>query len=176
MNRARRGGFTLIEVTVALVVGGMALSAAAALYQGLSSRAEAIRTAAVRVDRDANAERLVRGIWANLRQGTDSTASIKGDSATIYFKAWCPTTELWMSPCSGRLAIEREDSGFAIRLRLDTPAARPLTLWTGLSQAKIRYLSDAAQGGQWQSSWSQLVTPPAIALVAGADTMILAGW
>jgi prepilin-type N-terminal cleavage/methylation domain-containing protein len=172
-------GFTLIEVAVALVVGGMALTAAAALYQGLGSQAEAIQASALRVDRDGNAERLLRGLWTNLRVGEreDSGASVRGDSATVAFKAWCPTPEGWLRACAGRLAIERDEPGVAVRLHVDTPPSRrPVTLWSALPAATFRYLRNAGHGGTWQSRWSDLVIPPAIAVVMGNDTLIVAAW
>jgi prepilin-type N-terminal cleavage/methylation domain-containing protein len=169
-------GFTLIEITVALVVGGMALTAAAALLQGLGGRAEAIRAAATRVDRDANAERLLRSVWANLRFSGDSTATIRGDSATVAFHAWCQTPEGWMRPCRGHLAVETDDAGYLIQLYMEEPQLRPLTLWRGLPTAGVRYLKDPAHGGTWQRGWSEIVIPAAIDVVAGADTLILAAW
>ncbi len=171
-----RAGFTLIEVTVALVVGGMALTAAAALFQGLGNRAEAIRTAAGRVDREANAERLLRNAWSNLRLSDDSSVGIHGDSATVAFQSWCATIEGWMRPCKGQLAVERNGDEYSIRFYVDEPQRRPLTLWTGLPSARLRYLKDAAHGGVWRNRWSDLVIPSAIAVIAGPDTLILPSW
>jgi prepilin-type N-terminal cleavage/methylation domain-containing protein len=172
----RAAGFTLIEINVALVVGGMALTAAAALLHGLGARAEAIRAVATHVDRDANAERLLRSVWANLRHSGDSSVTIRGDSATVAFQTWCPTSEVWMRPCRGRLAVEKDDAGYLIRFYLDAPQFRPITLWRALRTAGLRYLKDPAHGGMWQRQWSDVVIPPAIAVVAGSDTLVLAAW
>ena len=176
MTARRAAGFTLIEITVALVVGGMALTAAAALLQGLGGRAEAIRAAAAHVDGDANAERLLRSVWANLRLSGDSTGSIRGDSATVSFQTWCQTSEGWMRPCRGHLAVEHDGGGYLIRFYMDAPQCRPLTLWRGLPSAGLRYLTDPAHGGTWQRRWADLVIPPAVAVIAGSDTLILPAW
>jgi hypothetical protein len=40
----------------------------------------------------------------------------------------------------------------------------------------IRYLRDAETGGHWATRWSELVTPMAIELIAGTDTLLLPTW
>jgi prepilin-type N-terminal cleavage/methylation domain-containing protein len=167
-------GFTLIEVTVALIVGGMALSAAAALLHGLGQRAEAITVAGARVDRDANAERLVRATWGNLRPGSDGTPTVSGDSSEVRFQSWCQTVEEWLQPCRVRLGITYTESSWQLRLERGSEVT---ALWSGQSGfARIRYLRDAARGGSWVAAWSDLVAPPAIALILGSDTLVLRAW
>ena len=175
MNLVRRVGFTLIEITVALVVGGMALSAAAALLSGLGDREQAIRADAARVDRDANAERLLRDLWDNLRLTGDS--SVRGDSTGVSFQSWCASVEGWLRPCRAQLTLDRDGSGFRFRLELTSTETRALTLWRGArGPAGLRYLRDAATGGTWESQWSGLVAPSALEVIAGADTLLLPAW
>jgi prepilin-type N-terminal cleavage/methylation domain-containing protein len=169
VRRAR--GFTLIELIVALTIGGMALSAAAALLQGLGTRADTIQRTASRVGRDAGAELALRSLWANVR-------SVEGDSSALTFEALCETTDPWPKPCRGRLAIEQADSGYAIRLETEGRLTRSVTLWSHLPYATVRYLKDAARGGTWVSQWSDVVPSPAIAVIVGAppDTLIVPAW
>jgi prepilin-type N-terminal cleavage/methylation domain-containing protein len=175
MSPARRGGFSLIEVTVALVVGGMALSAAAALLSGLGDREHGIRAAAARVDRDANAERLLRGLWGNLRLSVDS--AVRGDAAVMEFQSWCETVEGWLRPCHARLAVEREGDGFQFRLALTSGDTHTMTLWrTDRAPAGIRYLRNVTGGGTWVSRWSDNVVPSAVEVIVGPDTLLLPTW
>jgi prepilin-type N-terminal cleavage/methylation domain-containing protein len=174
-----RRGFTLIEVTVALVIGGMALSAAAALLSGLSSRAEQIRSAGARVDRDANAERLLRNLLANLRASGDSTLTVRGDSGSVTLQAWCATVEGWLRPCRARLGLERDSTSVEFRLELTGGGAenRSVVFRQGARvPAGLRYLRDAAGGGTWVSRWTEVVAPSAISVFAGADTLVLLTW
>ena len=167
-------GFTLIEVTVALIIGGMALSAAAALLHGLGQRAEAIYDAGARVDRDANAERIVRATWANLRPSSDGTPTVSGDSSEVRFQSWCQTVEEWLQPCRVRLGVAHTPSSWQFRLERGSEVT---ALWSGdAGSARIRYLRDPARGGSWVAAWSDLVAPPAIALVFGSDTVVLRTW
>lgn len=170
-------GFTLIEVTIALVVGGMAVTAAAALLGGLGDRADAIRAAGERTDRDANAERLLRMLWGNLRFSGDSTRTVSGDSMAVSFASWCETVEGWLRPCRARLAVERENGEQAYRFRLELGSASPdMTFWSVGGPASIRYLRNAEHGGTWSTAWSEIVAPPAIAVIRGADTVIVTTW
>lgn len=174
-----RRGFTLIEVTVALVIGGMALSAAAALLNGLSARADQIRSAGARVDRDANAERLLRNMLANLRGSGDSTLTVTGDSGSVTFQAWCETVEGWFRPCSAHVTLERDSTSVEFRLALTGGGAedRSMVFRRGAkAPAGLRYLRDVTHGGTWVNRWTEVVVPTAIALFAGTDTLVLLTW
>lgn len=174
-----RRGFTLIEVSVALVVGGMALSAAAALLNALSSRAEQIRSAGAQVDRDANAERLLRTLLANLRASGDSTLTVSGDSGSVMLQAWCETVEGWLRPCGAHLTVERDSSSVAFRLELTQADAENISMVFrrgARAPAGLRYLGDVARGGTWVSRWTEVVAPSAILIFAGADTLMLLTW
>ncbi len=172
-----RRGFTLIEVTIALVIGGMALSAAAALLTGLSQRVNQIRGAAARVDRDGNAERMLRSLFENLRFSTDSSHTLRGDSSRVTFYTRCETVEGWLRPCSAVIAVDPSRTHFQIRLALSAQSTQNLALSrVDRGSLSIRYLRDAETGGHWTTRWSEIVTPMAIELIAGADTLLLPTW
>ena len=174
---SKRWGFTLIEVTIALVIGGMALSAAVALLTGLSDRAAQIRAAGARLDRDANAERVLRNLWGNLRPSGDSSAIVHGDSMAVDFSAWCESVAGWLRPCRARLAVEQADrsSGFTLVISGDERMTMHFWNWDGVAGG-IRYLRNADHGGSWMTSWTDLVPPMAIAVIAGRDTVMIPRW
>src|SRR5689334_15918905 len=95
-------GFTLLEVMVALVIGGMAVAGAAALLGVLGERAQAVERAGARADGDANAERVLRLLVANLNL-PDTTRSFAGDPNTVGFRSWCETPAGWLDRCAVRL-------------------------------------------------------------------------
>ncbi len=171
-----RRGFTLIEVTIALVIGGMALSAAAALLTGLSKRAEQIRAAGARMDRDTNAERLLRSLWSNLRPTGDGSPIVRGDSMAVEFSAWCESVEGWLRPCRARLAVEHEARGSRFVLVLTGDETMTMHFWHRDRDLSIRYLRNAEHGGSWMTGWTDPVPPPAIAVIAGPDTVMVPTW
>ncbi len=172
-----RRGFTLIEVTIALVVGGMALSAAAALLTGLGERADQIRAAGARMDRDTNAERLLRSLWSNLRPSGDSSPIVRGDSMAVEFSAWCESVEGWLRPCRARLAVEHEARGSRFTLVVTADQTMTMHFWhRDRDLGGIRYLRNAEHGGSWMTRWTDLVPPPAIAVIAGTDTVVVPTW
>jgi prepilin-type N-terminal cleavage/methylation domain-containing protein len=173
-------GFTLIEVIVALVVGGMAVSAAAALLTGLGERVNEIRSAGARVDRDGNAERLVRDLLQNLRFSGDSTRTVSGDSAAMVFLAWCESVEGWLRPCTVRLTVADSGARFHFALALNQREPSRVILWEGerlpRQSVGIRYLRDPLHGGVWSTRWTEIVAPAAIQLFAGNDTLLFSIW
>ncbi len=185
MRRRRAAGFTLVEVMVALVVGGMALAGAAMLLSALGGRAEAIETAAERVDRDANAERLLQNLFANLDLQGDTTRALVGDERSVSFRAWCDTPAGWLDRCSVRLFFEQEQGVWTLRLALpSTRTPPPITkaassgtvLRSGFHAGGFRYLASAKDGGSWVASWSEIVAPAAVALIVERDTLLLSVW
>jgi len=172
-----RRGFTLIEITVALIIGGMAVSAAAALLTGLSSRADEIRSAAGRVDREANAERLLRDLLGNLRLSGDSTHTLSGESTSVAFLTWCVTVEGWLRPCRADLRTDSTDSGMQLELTRSAGDVQTIALSREIrGPAFVRYLRDATDGGQWVTRWSEIVSPAALEIVMGSDTLFLPVW
>lgn len=164
-------GFTLIEVTVALVIGGLAISAAAALLLALDERAGALAAARVRVDRDANAERLLRHLTDNLIL-QDSAPTLRGDARHLSFHSWCETPAGWLGRCNVRLTIAPRGDEQTLVLELDGVADQIIKLRTARALV-FRYLSDARHRGRWTERWSATVLPHAIAVIGDRDTLLL---
>jgi prepilin-type N-terminal cleavage/methylation domain-containing protein len=176
-GRERAAGFTLIEVMVALVVGAMAVAAAAALLAGLANRAAAVEQAAARRDRDANAERLLRSLLSNLQLAADTTSrTLAGDGQSVRFQTWCHTPAGWLGPCTARLRFARDSGGGSLMLELTSVESQMMELKRGFQSGALRYLLDPAQGGQWTDRWSHVVPPAAVAVIVDRDTLMLAVW
>src|SRR2546427_4267126 len=175
-KRPHVAGFTLIEVMVALMIGGMAMAGAAALLDALGSRAEAIARAGASADRDANAERLLRGLVANLDPGLDSTPSFAGDVDGARFRAWCETPAGWLGHCTVHLSLERRGDLASLRLQVDDPEPRVIELRHDLRGARFRYLFSVDDVLTWSDRASLLVPPVAVALIVERDTLLLQVW
>lgn len=184
-NGAVVPGFTLVEVLLALVLGGMALSGAVFLLLGLSDRGRAIDAAAWRVNREANAERLLRIAVRNLRLSPDSMPSLEGGPASARFRSWCDGPAGLPVRCSIHLFIreaEGSDRAIVLRSRVGdgwirggdaSVDAAAVELWSGLRFAGFLYLVDAARGGTWVDRWSQPAPPAALGVVVDRDTLVL---
>lgn len=171
MRRDRRG-FTLIEVLVALVIGAVVLASARALLDGLADQATATSRAARAADRRANAELMAREVVGNLALAPDLASSFTGTSREAVFASWCPAARGDLERCDVRLFVR--DRGAVHDVVLDLSLGRQLTLLENASSAQLRYLTDAAAGGMWQSRWNPGVnTPLAIDVVAERDTLLL---
>ncbi len=169
-------GFTLIEVMVALVIGGMAVAGAAALLSGLADRAQAIARAATRADGDANAERVLRALVANLELSTDTTPSFVGDATSARFRAWCDTPGGWLERCTARLFFEQRGELASLRLELIGREATVIELQSGIRAGRFRYLVNVDHVLTWKDTWSHLVPPTAVAVIAERDTLLLPVW
>jgi prepilin-type N-terminal cleavage/methylation domain-containing protein len=173
---ARRPGFTLLELTVGLAIGGMAVVAAGALLTALSAQAEQIDDAARAVDRSANAERLLRSLVANFDATRDSTV-LRGSRSAVSFRTWCMQSSGSYRSCSARLSFRAD--GEAVTLVSDTVATGGVKHDTGgtvlrsVSSGSFRYLLDAANGGKWTDTWSAISRPLALGVILDQDTLIL---
>jgi prepilin-type N-terminal cleavage/methylation domain-containing protein len=180
MTRAsrRQTGFTLIEVMVALVIGGMAVAGAAALLSSLRDRGQGVARAAAQADADANAERLLRGLVANLdpAPAPDSTPSFVGDGNSARFRTWCDTPAGWLGHCGVRMSLERRGDLASLLLEVDNPDPERMTLRTDLRGARFRYLIRIDDVLTWVDRWSTLVPPVAVALIVERDTLLFPVW
>lgn len=169
--RRERAGFTLIEVLVALAIGGVVLVSARILLDGLASHARTTIRAMHDADAEGNGERLARQVAGNLILVPDPAPSFIGTETESAFDAWCPAARGGLERCHVQLALASKVKEPGVELSLSTGAT--LVLLQG-ANARLRYLSDAAEGGHWEAVWRQPQTPPlAVALEAGGRSLVL---
>jgi len=167
-------GFTLVEVMVALVIGGMVVAGAAALLSALGNRAQAIERAAARADQDANGERLLRTLVANLQFGAGTTTpSFVGDLSSASFRSWCETPAGWLDHCTVRLAFEPQGGKAVLRLQLRGAYSTTLDLRTGFQKGRLRYLQEVDRRLSWIDTWSERITPRGLAVIIDGDTLLV---
>jgi prepilin-type N-terminal cleavage/methylation domain-containing protein len=169
--RRDRGGFTLIELLVALAVGAAVLVGARGLLDGLGAEAGTIARAMRASDARANAERTARQVVGNVALAPVGSPTFVGGPEQASFDSACPSPRGGLEPCHVQLAVEHRAEGAVLTLTLST--GQSLTLLRGRSIG-IRYLTDAAEGGQWAQQWSATQTPPlAVAASAGSEALFL---
>lgn len=169
--RRERAGFTLVEVLVALSIGAVVLVSARALLDGLASHTRTTVRAMHDADIEGNGERLARQVAGNLILATDPAPSFIGTEKEAMFDAWCPAPRGGLERCQIRLAVASSVKEPGVELSLST--GTKVELLHG-ANARLRYLSDAAEGGHWEEVWRQPQTPPlAVALSAGGRSLVL---
>jgi len=176
IERHRIAGFTLIEVMVALLIGGMAVAGAAALLSSLGDRAEAVARAGAHVDADANAERLLKSVVANLEASPDTTPSFGGDAQSANFRAWCDTPGGWLDHCTVRLSFQRHGDETVLRLELGGAYSTAVDVRRRFRTGRLCYLVEIDRRPVWVDSWSRRVMPTALAVIIDADTLLLPVW
>lgn len=169
---AVRGGFTLVEILVALAIAGTVIVTARMLLEQLADDAERLVAHAAANDTEANAERMLREVVSSLEVGTDDSRRFAGDERVTRFTSWCEVPRGWQERCAVTLAIDTQGPEPVLAASLST--GELLVLRRGFSNATLRYLGDAARGGTWFRSWGESITAPlAIGVVLDADTLIL---
>jgi prepilin-type N-terminal cleavage/methylation domain-containing protein len=170
-------GFTLIEIMVALVIGGLAVSGAAGLLHAIGHRGEDFSSAAEVHDRDANADRLIRTLVSNLDLRPRENPSIAGDGQRIVLHSWCTTPRGWIAPCRATLMFEQGSGGVTLQLDLATDRhdSVALSVRHGTS-GHFRYLVSPDAGGTWTEAWTEVTVPAAIAVIIDQDTLLAGVW
>jgi prepilin-type N-terminal cleavage/methylation domain-containing protein len=156
-----RGGFTLLEVIVALAVSGMVLLGARSVLGQLGTDAERIEAAAAESDRASNADALLRAVVGRTANSVPEQARFVGDATGARFVSWCEVPGGWLERCQAMLGIVQTGDSASLVLTLDPGGMVPLK--TGVRRARLRYLVSPQEGGRWLDEWtSQLSTPVAV--------------
>jgi prepilin-type N-terminal cleavage/methylation domain-containing protein len=170
----RRGGFTLVEVMVALVVIGVVVLGARVMLGQVAGDAERIAAAAAEADREGNADRLLRDVVGRLETSAapGRRATFEGDARSARFHSWCEVPDGWLERCEATLAFVEVEGAPALALRLS--GGEPLALRRGFGAGELIYLRDAAEGGRWVLRWGESLTAPiAFGVVIDGDTAIV---
>jgi prepilin-type N-terminal cleavage/methylation domain-containing protein len=168
---AGRGGFTLLEVMVSIAISAVLLLGARALVEQVGHDAERISGTAAEVDREANAERLLRAVVGRAEQPGPGREFV-GTPAGARFPTWCDVPAGWQERCSVTLGVLRVGSSNVLALEL--PGGEIIAVRRGFAEGRLLYLRDAGEGGAWQREWSSSVsTPLALGVEMDGDTVIL---
>ncbi len=175
-GRAHRSttGFALLELVIAMIIGGMAVAAAAAMFLGLQDRADTIRAGAEQADRDANAERLLRGLFGNLDPGEGAAPPLVGGSTEAALTTWCDGPRGWLERCIARIYFTPAGRRTVLRVELRRGGGADTVELRRAADGSLLYLLDPARGGTWTRDWSRRTPPIAMALVWDRDTLLLA--
>jgi len=168
----RRKAFTLVELLVALALGGTVLLGAHAVLVSLTNEAQEITTRSAAADRAANGMRVLHALVGQLEVGTSGTRPFAGDPTRVAFSSWCAVPAGWAERCRVTLEFDTANGTHVLEARI--AGQRPLILARGFRAGAFRYLNSAANGGQWFRLWGRGITAPlAIGVLLDADTIIV---
>lgn len=173
VDRRGSAGFTLVEVIVALAIGGGAVLLAASMLAVTSDQVRIVGERARTTDVSRGGERLVRRLVGQMRWSRSTEPLARGSSTELRFASWCDMPAGWQERCIVEIEIPpEEERGIGIRVRLST--GEELQLFTGRSVTGFLYLGRAERGGRWSDRWTDGVSlPPAIGLMVDGDTLTL---
>ncbi|MGH7675111.1 MAG: prepilin-type N-terminal cleavage/methylation domain-containing protein, partial [Gemmatimonadales bacterium] len=159
-----RGGFTLLEVLVALTLGSLVVLMAHRLFTGVTDGAARLAEARGALDREANGRRLLAAIVGSIDIGRPGAGDFGGEPHGAGFSTWYQSPEGWLEPRRVTLAL----SGGVLVLRgLGDEAIRLVDSVTALD---LDYLLDYGAGESWVRRWSSTVSAPVAVRVRIART------
>lgn len=151
--RGKRG-FTLLELLVALAIGGLVVLLAHQVFASVGHSGRRLRDARAALDREANARRWLRATFLSLEVGLDSACSFDGRANRVRFTAWQLTPEGWFE----RRSIDLEEHDDRLVARVAPGAALMLT--DSVQSLAFDYLLEPGAESRWVREWVSPVSAP----------------
>jgi prepilin-type N-terminal cleavage/methylation domain-containing protein len=166
-----RRGFTLIEVVVATVVAGIAISTAAALFATSTDAVGRMVEGSERSMRDSNGRLWLESALAGLEVDNTLDGEFLGSSTRVSFRThvWVPLG--WIEPA--RVSVDF-DAG---RIRM-TALGNTVVVADSVGAATFEYLLTYGGESPWVADWRSRATAPVAVRLrldhgpASADTML----
>jgi len=169
MHVRRCCGFSLLEIVVAIAVGGVVVLAAHHMFAIVADTADRGPVAARAASATRNRERLLRDLVASVDVGSDTSQRFYGQPDSVRFNSWCRAAGGWLERCTVDLMLVAQENGVALDARWSGERAR---LATHQAPARFMFLRSAADGGAWLARWGAAISAPLAVRVAWADTSI----
>lgn len=169
-----RGGFTLVEIIVAMTIGAIVLVGVRQAAVGVADISDATLGRARTAERAINGERLLRRLVAQMEPDSNATGGLVGDTTHAEFDAWCDVPDGWQERCRARIEIVPDSASGGARFVASSSTGLRAVLLQWRDRSTLCYLLDAADGGRWRADWDgRLSLPLAIGVVTGPDTLLV---
>jgi prepilin-type N-terminal cleavage/methylation domain-containing protein len=149
-----RRGFTLVELLLALAIGGLVVLLAHETFSGVSNEGRALLQARQSLDREANARRWLAATFRSLDVGIENAAGFDGHPDRVAFTAWELVPDGWLEP--RRIILEQEGQ----RLIARTTHADVILLRDSVAAVALEYLLDLGSDAPWVQQWISPVSAP----------------
>ena len=143
----RRGGFTLIEVLVALTIASVVVLVAHRIFTGVVDGSKAVADARHELDRSANARRWLKGTFLSLEP------PFEGRREQVSFTSWQQTAGGWFEQKPTILQLD----GSTL---VGSTGIGQLRLATGVSSVAFDYLLEPGADSKWVMEWVSPVSAP----------------
>ena len=143
---ARRAGFTLVEVLVALTIGSVVVLVAHQLFAAVAREGKSLTEARVTLDRASNARRWLTAAFLS--------SGFEGRADHVAFGAWLLTPDGW---------FERRDVSLGLstgRLLATAPPNQTLALMDNVQDLALDYLLEPGLDARWVREWVSPVSAP----------------
>jgi general secretion pathway protein J len=163
------GGFTLVEVLVALVLAGLVASAAVGLPNLFARFDQKSRTEAELRDGVAAAGRLLRALGDGaVPDLSRDEAADPADATELTLLSWGPPILTLDRPIRLTLRVVSTDGRSALLLAWTDPGtgtAREETVLEGVRSIRLSYFAPGSGSGNWRSEWARPWALPAAVLL-----------
>lgn len=167
-------GFTLIEVTVALVLASLVLLTAHRLGSALLDAVRHSSTSEQALARTANVRRVLVHVLGSVQAGVSDGDGFTGDTTKITCTSWFTDGDGW--PTRGRVTLSHN----AKSLTLEGLPGGAVVLADSVARVRFDYLLGLGARSSWVRGWSSPVSAPLAVRIrleraagAPADTILL---
>lgn len=149
------GGFTLIELTVALVVSGVAMLLALGIFSAASDGTRLLQGGRHALDQRMNAERWLRIAFLDLDLGAGD-GGFDGKPESVEFSTWLPGVHGWDT--RERVALRFRNG----QLLAQTSDGIAIVLADSITGVGFDYLLEPGADSRWVHSWVSPVSAPLV--------------
>lgn len=174
MSRRRcnsRAGFTLVELLIALLIGGLVAVMISRIFAATSDAGRKLRQARAALDAQANVRRWLTATFLSLEVGTPESGGFEGHPGAMQFSAFEISGDGWFE--RRRIELGLVDG----RLRAREANGEEIVLADSLSDVAFDYLLEPGLNSRWVADWISPVSAPLAVRIrlrraAGADTLL----
>lgn len=152
MNRTR--GFTLIELTLTLAIGSLAILLGALLWRQALSAGSALEQHRSLLDLRAGGRRWLASALGSIEAGATGDVPFMGHQSEVAFSSWLPGARGWPVPQAVSIGL----SDRTLQARLSDGGTIPIA--DSVAVVGFDYLLQPGLNAQWASVWESPVSAP----------------